>query len=420
MLSDFDLQMLLRAERLAMNGRGKVEPNPMVGCVLVRGETVIGEGWHVEFGKGHAEPTALADCASRGNSAKGATAYVTLEPCCHTNKKTPPCAPRLIEAGIARVVIGCLDPNPDVNGKGVAMLRAAGIEVDTLPPPPLAGEGRGGGLGELQSSLVNQGPPPQPSPASGGGSLNASRFRQLIAPFIARIEARRLPIVTLKWAETADGFVAGAHGVRVAITNDTSNRLVHQLRSRHGAIAVGINTVIADDPLLTVRGIDGANQPIRVVLDSTLRIPTNAKLLKHDPNAGRVVVMRAIDSMDSASRVATLKQLGVEVATFERRGDHLHLPKIDARTDEWLVESGPTLARSFLPWADRLWVFRSPSRLHAGDDAPRAATIPDHWIATGTLDVHGDQLTEYVNTKSVNFHAAVPSADFVLAREQYG
>src|SRR3954452_5275705 len=122
-----DIQFLRRALRLAMNGRGRVEPNPMVGCVIVKNGRVIGEGYHQEFGGPHAEPNALASCTE---PPQGATAYVTLEPCCHTNKKTPPCAPRLIEAKIARVVIGCLDPNPDVNGNGVAMLRAAGIQVD--------------------------------------------------------------------------------------------------------------------------------------------------------------------------------------------------------------------------------------------------------------------------------------------------
>src|SRR5215213_3883854 len=122
-----DEPFLRRAIRLAMNGRGRVEPNPMVGCVLVKDGRVIGEGHTSPFGGPHAEPTALASCSE---SPQGATAYVTLEPCCHTNKKTPPCTPRLIEARIARVVFGCLDPNPDVNGKGVVMLRAAGLRVD--------------------------------------------------------------------------------------------------------------------------------------------------------------------------------------------------------------------------------------------------------------------------------------------------
>src|SRR5688572_32879202 len=167
---DTDATFMRRAIRLAMNGRGRVEPNPMVGCVIVKDGRVIGEGYHEVFGGPHAEPNALAACAAAGESPAGATAYVTLEPCCHTNKKTPPCAPRLIEAKVARVVVGCLDPNPDVDGKGVATLRAAGIEVT--------------------------------------GPVLEPESKQLIAAFLARVRFGR-PCVTLKWAESSDGKVAG-------------------------------------------------------------------------------------------------------------------------------------------------------------------------------------------------------------------
>src|SRR3982751_1227851 len=173
---EIDEQFMRRAIRLAMNGRGRVEPNPMVGCVIVKNDRVIGEGYHQQFGGPHAEPNALASCTE---SPQGATAAVTLEPCCHTNKKTPPCTPRLIAAKIARVVIGCLDPNPDVNGNGLAMLRQAGIEV--------------------------------------AGPVLESEAKQLIAPFLARVRHGR-PYVTLKWAETADGKVAGPLGRRLRIT----------------------------------------------------------------------------------------------------------------------------------------------------------------------------------------------------------
>src|SRR3954453_17641477 len=160
-----DDDFMRRALPLAMNGRGRVEPNPMVGCVIVKNGRVIGEGYHAQFGGPHAEPTALANCAE---SPAGATAYVTLEPCCHTNKKTPPCVPRLIEAKIARVVVGTLDPNPEVDGKGVAMLRAAGITVDRA-------------TSELEAEC-----------------------KQLIAPFIKRV-LHRQPYVTMKWAESSNG-----------------------------------------------------------------------------------------------------------------------------------------------------------------------------------------------------------------------
>src|SRR3954467_5317072 len=181
--TQLDEQLMRRAIRLAMNGRGRVEPNPMVACVIVKDGRVIGEGHTQPPGRPHAEPTALANCTE---SPAGATAYVTLEPCCHTNKRTPPGAPRLIEAKIARVVYGCLDPNPPVNGNGVTMLRAAGIQVDGPVLEPAA--------------------------------------KQLIAPFLAHVIHGR-PYVTLKWAQSRNGKVAGRMGQPVRITNEVSNRV---------------------------------------------------------------------------------------------------------------------------------------------------------------------------------------------------
>src|SRR5581483_11984816 len=186
-----------RALRLAMNGRGGVEPNPMVGCVIVKNGRIIGEGYHQHFGGPHAELNALA---SSIESPEAATAYVTLEPCCHTNKKTPPCVPALIAAKIGRVVIGCLDPNPDVNGNGVRRLRKAGIQID--------------------------------------GPLLEAEAKQLIAPFLAHVSLKR-PYVTLKWAESSNGKVAGRLGRPVRISNSSSDKAVHQLRARCDAIAVG-------------------------------------------------------------------------------------------------------------------------------------------------------------------------------------
>src|SRR4051794_21516418 len=236
-----DEAFMRRALRLAMNGRGLVEPNPMVACVLVRDGRIIGEGFHARFGGPHAEPTALANCTE---SPEGATAYVTLEPCCHTNKKTPPCVPRLIEAKIARVVIGCLDPNPHVNGKGVAMLKEAGIVVDRA------------------SDAIE------------------AEAKQLIAPFIKRTLHHR-PYVTMKWAESSNGKVAGAMGRRVKITNEASDRIVHTLRARCDAIAVGTNTVLNDDPLLTARDVERKSDRslLRVVLSNTLKVPSKSRLI---------------------------------------------------------------------------------------------------------------------------------------------
>jgi len=233
-----DSHWMRRAIRLAMNGRGRVEPNPMVGCVIVNDGRVIGEGYHQQFGSPHAEPNALAACAE---SPEGATACVTLEPCCHTNKKTPPCVPRLIEAKIRRVVIGCMDPNPDVNGRGAEQLRAAGIEVMA--------------------------------------SVLESQCRQLLAPFIAHSVHRR-PYVTLKWAETADHRVAGPGGRRIQISGKESMRQVHQLRARSDAILIGHRTLITDDPLLTARDVPHARPLTRIVLMRRLELSPVARLAR--------------------------------------------------------------------------------------------------------------------------------------------
>ena len=374
-----DEQFMRRAIRLAMNGRGRVEPNPMVGCVLAKNGHVIGEGFHAQFGGPHAEPTALANCTE---SPEGATAYVTLEPCCHTNKKTPPCAPRLIEAKVGRVVIGCLDPNPAVNGNGVAMLREAGIQVD--------------------------------------GPLLEATAKQLIAPFLGN-ELRR-PYVTLKWAETADGFVAGTGGARLQITGRPAGRMVHELRARCDAILVGINTVLADDPLLSVRGVEQPKPLIRVVLDRGLRLPLDNQLVRSAGGKDALFVGTTTQTaMRQADRVRELENKGAMVWKWDRLVTVLHDLSHMVGLTHLLVEPGPTLARTFVDQglADRIWLFRSPDRIDA-DGAPRAVPVPEAWVQAGRLDVGGDTLTEYLNPASPVFFAAEPSADFVLARESAG
>jgi diaminohydroxyphosphoribosylaminopyrimidine deaminase/5-amino-6-(5-phosphoribosylamino)uracil reductase len=380
--SQADEQFLRRAIRLAMNGRGHVEPNPMVACVLAKEGRVIGEGFHAEFGGPHAEPTALANCTE---SPAGATAYVTLEPCCHTNKKTPPCAPRLIEAKIARVVIGCLDPNPHVNGKGVAMLREAGIQVD---------------------GPVLEGP-----------------ARQLIAPFLAATRHQR-PYVTLKWAESRNGRVAGRMGERVKITNDASDRLVHALRGRCDAIAVGTNTVLNDDPLLTVRSPQApARNPIRVVLSNTLKLPLESQLVRTARETPVVVYCSDAGMHPQREFADQLRGQGVEIVALPDHEAHFSfadvLKDLHARqVTHLLIEPGPTLTRYFFSrgQADRVWRFRSPHDITETDGlaisaAPQMVDYPE----TGTLNVEGDTLTEYLNPASSVYFATEPSADFVLA-----
>lgn len=376
----FDQQMMRRAIRLAMNGRGRVEPNPMVAAIIVKDSRVIGEGFHAQFGGPHAEPTALS---SLTDSAEGATAYVTLEPCCHTNKKTPPCVPALIEAKLARVVVGCVDPNPDVNGQGLEMLRAAGIDVEV--------------------------------------NILEDPAKQLLAPFIARTVYDR-PYVTLKWAETADGKVAGRDGKPMRITNEKTTRLVHQLRARCDAIMIGIGTALIDDPLLTARDVPDPRPLARVVLDSQLRLPMESKLVRTARQTRLLVEFDRRLAEAERDKLNALQQAGVQPFMVERRFDGLNLEQVLSPLAHFgaahvLVEAGPTLANSFFheqTLADRVWLFRSPNAINE-PTAPAGVGVPANYVKTGEIDIDGDLLSEYLNPNSPVFFAAEPSADFVLA-----
>ena len=367
-----------RAIRLAMNGRGRVEPNPMVGCVVVKDGRVIGEGFHEQFGGPHAEPNALASCTE---SPAGATVYVTLEPCCHTDKKTPPCVPRLIEAKVARVVIGCLDPNPAVDGGGVAQLRAAGAEV--VAPV-------------LEASC-----------------------KQLLAPFIAHLVHRR-PYVTLKWAETADHRVAGPGGRRVQISGPESTRQVHLLRSRSDAILVGRRTLVNDDPVLTARGVPVLRQVTRIVLGRQLDISPMSELVC-TRDKGPIILCCSQESYErEGRRFLSLFSGDMSILPLPDGPDGqlslAHLLEALGRTRiiHLLVEPGPITAASFFRQnlADRVWVFRSPDRM-IDETAPRAAAVPFAPMAESACG--RDTLTEYLNPVSPVFFAPEPSADFVLA-----
>jgi diaminohydroxyphosphoribosylaminopyrimidine deaminase/5-amino-6-(5-phosphoribosylamino)uracil reductase len=310
---------------------------------------------------------------------------VTLEPCCHTNKKTPPCTPRLIEAKVARVVVGCLDPNPDVNGKGVAMLRAAGIAVD--------------------------------------GPVLAGTARQLIAPFLARRCFAR-PYVTLKWAQSRNGLVAGPRGQRVRITSEASDRLVHELRSRCDAIAVGTNTVLNDDPLLTARvERTPSRQPIRVILSNTLKLPLESRLVQSAREVPVLVYCSTSAAATSLDAVEQLRARGVEVVPLP--DDESHFSFTDVFKDlhardvtHLLVEPGPTLTRYFLErgQADRVWVFRSPRDIdvNVGFGISYAPDV-EYPKSAELQDIGGDSLTEYLNPTSEVCFADEASADFVLA-----
>lgn len=376
--SKCDTEIMQRAIRLAMQGRGTVEPNPMVGCVLVKNDQVIGEGYHQKFGGPHAEVNALAACIA---DPAGATAYVCLEPCCHSNKKTPPCTTKLIAARIGKVVAACLDPNPMVNGRGLQQLSQAGIAVEQ-------------GVLEAES-------------------------KQLNAAFFKRMDHRR-PYVTLKWAQTADGKVADTGGRRMRISNEASLRATHELRGRSDAILVGIGTVLVDDPLLTARGVSSPRPLLRVVLDSTLRIGLNSQLVQSATQSPLLIFCSEPAYRQRYESVAELNAHGVEVMPL--RIDPEGKLSLEHALDELgsraithlLVEPGPTMAQSFMGnnLADRVWIFRSPKRADRVD-APAAASI--EYPITQTITLEGDQLSEYLNPTSPVYYCLAASADLVLA-----
>ena len=314
-----------RAIRLAWKGLYTTDPNPRVGCVLVRDGGIVGEGWHRKAGEPHAERIALARAGER---ARGATAYVTLEPCCH-HGRTAPCTEGFIVAGVKRVVAAMEDPNPLVAGKGLERLRGAGIETAA-------------GLLRSEAEKLNPG-------------------------FIRRM-AKGFPWVCCKLAMSLDGRTAMASGESTWITGEDARRDVQRLRARSSAIVTGIGTVLADDPSLNVRlsaeelpGVetpDYLRQPPRVVLDSSLRTPENAKLLSLP---GETWIFHARGSGEKASRLAAR---GAQLVRFAQGLDLPLVMEELARREinEVLIEAGPTLAGAALQAGviDELVIYMAP------------------------------------------------------------
>ena len=265
-------QYMKKALQLARRGRGKVSPNPLVGAVIVRAGRIIAEGWHRIFGGVHAERDAIKRASG---SVRGATLYVNLEPCCHWGK-TPPCVDALIEGGIKKVVIGALDPHPLVKGKGAQILRDHGIEVTV-------------GVLEQEARALNE-------------------------VYLHHTQTG-LPFVTVKYAQSLDGRIATSQGDSRWISSNASRKYVHRLRAQHDAIMVGIGTVLADDPQLTVRLVKGRN-PLRIVLDSRLRTPAHAQLLQND---GKTII--ATTEEHGKDKAAAIKKEGKEVLVVQRGQD---------------------------------------------------------------------------------------------------
>ncbi|WP_299006406.1 bifunctional diaminohydroxyphosphoribosylaminopyrimidine deaminase/5-amino-6-(5-phosphoribosylamino)uracil reductase RibD [uncultured Shewanella sp.] len=339
-----DIKMMSRALTLARKGLYTTRPNPSVGCVLAQGGEVIGEGYHIKAGGPHAEVHALAQA---GSKAKGCTAYVTLEPCSHYGR-TPPCAKGLIQAGVTRVVIATEDPNPQVKGRGIAMLQDAGIQVS---------------VGLLGPEAIK---------------LNKGFMKSM---------AKKLPWVTVKLAASLDGKTALSNGVSKWITGPESRRDVQRLRARHGALVTGIETVLADNPHLNVRynelgelvhslSESDVIQPIRVILDSRARLPEKVALF----DIQSPILLVSCVPYSEESRQA-----------WPDHVSHLLLPSIDGRVDlakllehlstlchSVLVEAGATLAGAFMAegLADELVLYQAIKIL--GDKGRNLLSLPEY------------------------------------------
>ncbi len=326
-------QFMKRAIELAKQGSGWTAPNPLVGAVVVKNGRVIGEGYHRKYGELHAERNALAACTE---DPAGATLYVTLEPCCHYGK-TPPCTEIIIEKKIAKVVIGSRDPNPKVAGKGARILREHGIEV----------------VEDYMREACD--------------ALNPVFFHYITT---------KTPYVVLKFAMTLDGKIATRTGASKWITGEAARNHVHQLRGRYAGILAGIGTVLADDPMLNCR-IDGAHQPLRIILDSHLRIPMGSRLVRSVKEYPLLIVCNEStrDREEGASRIQKLEEAGAKVWTLPEKNGHPDLNVLmqrlgEEKIDSVLIEGGGTVNEAALKAhiVHHVYAYIAP-KIFGGEDA---------------------------------------------------
>jgi diaminohydroxyphosphoribosylaminopyrimidine deaminase/5-amino-6-(5-phosphoribosylamino)uracil reductase len=354
LVTDLDERFMAAALECAELGRGAVEPNPMVGAVLVRDGRELARGWHRRFGGPHAEVECLAAARAAGVEPRGATMYATLEPCCHYGK-TPPCTDALMAAGVAQVVACMKDPDPRVAGKGLEILRRAGVAVR---------------VGVLER-----------------------RGRELLAPYIKLRTAGR-PWVICKWAQTADGYLSLPVGRGRWISCEQSRAAVHRLRGLCDGVLVGVGTVLADDPLLTNRSGAG-RQPARVVLDAGLRMPLDCRLVATARQHPLLIAATATAIGQRADAAASLAAAGAEVLALPAAasgGAHagepacreqcVSLPALlnELGRRQWtnlLVEGGKLVLESFIGQrlADELHVYRSPVSLGPAGGEPADGSL---------------------------------------------
>jgi diaminohydroxyphosphoribosylaminopyrimidine deaminase/5-amino-6-(5-phosphoribosylamino)uracil reductase len=345
-----DEQYMLRALELAELGRGEVSPNPMVGCVIVFGDRILGEGYHQKYGSAHAEPNAILSVKDQ-ELLKKATVYVTLEPCAHFGK-TAPCAKLLVERQVKKVVIAVKDPNPLVSGKGIQILRHAGIEVVV-------------GVLERKASILNK-------------------------RFFTQIEKKR-PYVILKWAQSQDGFVARTDYSSKWISHAHSRLLVHRWRSEEDAIMVGTKTAHFDDPKLNTREWKGKN-PIRIVIDKQLTLDNNLSLFDRSQSTICYNLLKNEDSPHLAwvklKRDFTIKDILQDLY-------HRNIQSV-------IVEGGSYLLQAFI--SENLW---DEARVFTGK-ANFGSGIPAPWMtqfSSEIMNVSGDRLSVYINDSGESFSA---------------
>lgn len=326
-----DERFMIAALKLAKHGIGSVEPNPAVGCILVKNGTIIGKGWHKIFGGPHAEINALDDCKKQDNDPRGASMYVTLEPCCHQGK-TGPCTDVIIKNGITEVIAATIDPSAHTAGRGLEQLKKAGISVRT-------------GICEEQAKILN-------------------------APFMKFASTGKTWVIA-KWAQSIDAKTTWLDpaGNPKWISNEKSRRDVHKLRRCVQAILVGINTVLSDDPLLTARP-DKGRFPARIVLDTNLKIPLKCKLLKTAKKAPLIIATSSGAVAANLEKAAAIKQTGAEILSLPTMEGKCSLPHLveelsKRNFQQILVEGGPTVIFSFLKQnlIDQVCVYIAPKIL---------------------------------------------------------
>ena len=314
--------------KLAKKGKGRVSPNPFVGAVLVKNGKVIGRGYHKKCGAAHAEVNAIKNSTE---DVTGSTLYCNLEPCCHTNKQTPPCVPLIIQKKIKRVVISNPDPNKDVNGKGVKQLRDAGIEVIT-------------GILEDEGKVLNK--------------------------FYFKYAQEKLPFITLKIAQSIDGKISLSKNKQTWLTGKESIKYVHKLRSKYDAVLVGAGTIKTDNPLLNVREVEGRN-PVRVIVDGKLSIPIKSKILNSvDPENTWLFISDSVDE----KKVKRIADRGIKIIRIDSSKQKLlDIGKIlkvlaENKITSLLVEGGANIFTHFLEEElfDEVIILQTPKILGRG------------------------------------------------------